>query len=89
MSRSWGTRSGTVLASAARGSKLLGARRLYAGMIAGESAQARLDAIAAAARDGVVALMCFEASQEACHRYVVLQELQHRLELASAGRAEG
>jgi uncharacterized protein (DUF488 family) len=58
------------------------ARGFYSCMIAGESAQARLGEIASAARTGGVAVMCFESDQEACHRYVVLQELQRRLDLA-------
>lgn len=60
------------------------ARHFYSCMIASESAQSRLDEILKASRDGAVALMCFEANEQACHRYVVLRELQRRLELSGA-----
>jgi len=55
------------------------ARARFKGMIGGEAPEARLDEIAAAARDGLVAVMCFEADERACHRYVVIQELHRRL----------
>ena len=59
--------------------EVLEARARFAGMIGGGTASARLDEIAAAARDEVMAVMCFEADERACHRYVVLQELRRRL----------
>lgn len=60
------------------------ARARFASMIGGEAARTRLEEIAAAARDGVVAVMCVEADERACHRYVVLQELYRRLDLCEA-----
>lgn len=60
------------------------ARVRFAGMIGGEGANTRLEEIAAAARDGVVAVMCVEADERACHRYVILQELRRRLDLCEA-----
>jgi len=45
---------------------------------------ARLEEIAAAARESVVAVMCVEADERCCHRYVVLQELHRRLDLCAA-----
>lgn len=60
--------------------ELVAARERFAGMIGGEAGM-RLDEIAAAAAGGVVAVMCFEADERACHRYVVLDELRRRLAL--------
>lgn len=60
------------------------ARARFAGMIGGETAGARLEEIAAAARESVVAVMCVEADERFCHRYVVLQELHRRLDLCAA-----
>jgi|HubBroStandDraft_5_1064220.scaffolds.fasta_scaffold104002_2 uncharacterized protein (DUF488 family) len=60
------------------------ARARFAGMIGGETADTRLEEIAAAAREGVVAVMCVEADERCCHRYVVLQELHRRLDLCAA-----
>jgi uncharacterized protein (DUF488 family) len=59
------------------------ARHLYAGMITGETAQERLEEITSAAADSAVAVMCVEADEETCHRYVLLRELHRRLELTS------
>jgi len=60
------------------------ARARFTGMIGGETADTRLEEIAAAARVGVVAVMCVEADERNCHRYVVLQELHRRLDLCAA-----
>ena len=60
------------------------ARARFAGMIGSEVAGTRLEEIAAAAREGVVAVMCVEADECACHRYVILQKLHRRLELCAA-----
>ena len=60
------------------------ARARFAGMIGGEAANARLEEIATAARDSVVAVMCVEADERTCHRYVILQELRRRLDLCEA-----
>jgi uncharacterized protein (DUF488 family) len=59
------------------------ARARFKGMIGGEAPGARLDEITSTARHGVVALMCFEADERACHRYVVIQELLRHPELCS------
>lgn len=53
-------------------------------MIGGETPEAELDKIAVAAQDMIVAVMCFEADELACHRYVVIQELRRRLALCGA-----
>lgn len=63
------------------GAEVRAARARFAGMIGGEAANTRLEEIAVAARDNVVAVMCVEADERACHRYVVLQELRRRLNL--------
>lgn len=60
------------------------ARDRFAGMIGSEAANTRLEEIAAAARDDVVAVMCVEADERTCHRYVILQELRRRLDLCEA-----
>jgi uncharacterized protein (DUF488 family) len=60
------------------------ARARFAGMIGGEAANARLEEIVVAARGGVVAVMCVEADERTCHRYVILQELRRRLDLCEA-----
>ena len=60
------------------------ARARFADMIGSDAAATRLEEIAAAASDGVVAVMCVEADERACHRYVILQELHHRLDLCAA-----
>lgn len=60
------------------------ARARFKGMIGGEAPEARLDEMAAAAREGLVAVMCFEADERACHRYVVIQELRRRLGVCQA-----
>ena len=60
------------------------ARARFKGMIGGETPEAELDKIAVAAQDMIVAVMCFEADELACHRYVVIQELRRRLALCGA-----
>jgi uncharacterized protein (DUF488 family) len=60
------------------------ARVVYETMMARDVAQARLGEIADAAREGRIAVMCFEADVEACHRYVVLRELRRRTDLCGA-----
>jgi uncharacterized protein (DUF488 family) len=54
------------------------ARARFKGLMNREASDARLDEIAVAAQAGVVAVMCFEADERACHRYVVIQELLRR-----------
>lgn len=60
------------------------ARARFGSMICARPAQTRIEEIADAACDGVVAVMCVEADDRACHRYVVLREVHHRLELHHA-----
>jgi len=67
--------------------EVLAARERFALMIANETAGMRLDEIADAAITGAVAVMCFEADERACHRYVVLNELHRRLALCRASAA--
>jgi len=62
------------------------ARWLYSAMLSQQPAQSRLEEIAGAARNGRIAVMCVEADEEACHRYVVLRELERLLELTGAAR---
>lgn len=59
--------------------EVLAARERFARMIGGETAEMRLHEIADAAMEGVVAVMCFEADERACHRYVVVNEVHRRL----------
>ena len=47
-------------------------------MLACEAASTALRQIAEAAASGVVAVMCVEADDRSCHRYVILREV-HRL----------
>lgn len=58
---------------------VLAARERFACMIGSEVAEMRLDEITDAAMAGVVAVMCYEADERACHRYVVLNEVHRRL----------
>jgi uncharacterized protein (DUF488 family) len=60
--------------------EVLAARERFSRMLDNEIGARRLDEIANAAAGGVVAVMCFEADEHACHRYVVLAELRRRLE---------
>lgn len=62
------------------------ARWLFSAMLSQQAAQSRLEEIASSARDTLVAVMCVEADEEACHRYVILRELERRLELADVVR---
>lgn len=60
------------------------ARDRFTRLIDSKTANTRLEEIAAVARDGVVAVMCVEADDRTCHRYVILQELHRRLALCEA-----
>lgn len=60
------------------------ARARFVDMVTGDPAATRLDEIAAAAQESVVAVMCVEADERACHRYVVLREVHRRLALCGA-----
>lgn len=48
------------------------ARSQFSRMLAGEAAADRIARIAQAAASGVVAVLCFEADDWRCHRYVIL-----------------
>ena len=77
----WGIRAGIGPDLAVPAAEIRVARARFAGMIGGEAASKRLEEIADAARDDVVAVMCVEADERACHRYVIIQELCRRLDL--------
>jgi len=55
------------------------ARERYARLLAGAEASDAVDALAEAATREQVAVLCFEAEHERCHRDVVLAEAQRRL----------
>ncbi|XVV00187.1 DUF488 family protein [Actinosynnema sp. CA-248983] len=59
------------------------ARGRYAELLDVEAADGALDRLTALARECRVAVMCFEADEERCHRHVVLQAVRARLELVS------
>jgi uncharacterized protein (DUF488 family) len=52
------------------------ARARFSDLAAGAAAAARIEEIAAAASAGVVAVMCVEADDARCHRYVVLARVR-------------
>jgi uncharacterized protein (DUF488 family) len=52
------------------------ARERFGGMLAREEASGALRQVADAAAGGVVAVMCVEADDRACHRYVILSEVR-------------
>lgn len=62
----------------------LEARGRFAAMIATEASGRRISQIADASLAALVAVMCFEADERACHRYVVIREAQQRLALCEA-----
>ncbi|GAA0992940.1 hypothetical protein GCM10009555_082790 [Acrocarpospora macrocephala] len=62
--------------------ELANARETYAEGLRSPSASECLDRIAAAARLRSVALMCFEADEQRCHRDVVLNAVRDRLSFA-------
>jgi uncharacterized protein (DUF488 family) len=57
------------------------ARERFAEMIGSEASEKRVGEIADASLGGVVAVMCFEADERSCHRYVVIREAHRRLAL--------
>ncbi|MCP2259750.1 Protein of unknown function, DUF488 [Streptoalloteichus tenebrarius] len=59
--------------------ELFEARERYGQLIRTPEAGAALDELARLARNGLVAVMCFEADERRCHRDVVLGELHQRL----------
>lgn len=62
------------------GQALAEARGRYADLLDEEAADTALDRLAALAADRRVAVMCFEADEERCHRHVVLEEVRARIE---------
>jgi uncharacterized protein (DUF488 family) len=58
------------------------ARGRYAELLGLEDAGTALDRLAALAGERRVAVMCFEADEERCHRQVVLRAVRARLDLA-------
>lgn len=58
---------------------LAAAREAYRRLIESEAASSRLDAIAAAASAAVVAVLCVEADERRCHRYVLIEEVRRRM----------
>lgn len=55
------------------------ARDRYAALLRQPDASRALDAVAAAGRRELVAVLCFEADESRCHRDVVLREVGRRL----------
>ncbi|MFD7655237.1 DUF488 family protein [Actinosynnema sp. NPDC059797] len=65
------------------GAALSQARGRYAELLDVEAADGALDRLTVLARQRRVAVMCFEADEERCHRHVVLQAIRARLDLVS------
>jgi uncharacterized protein (DUF488 family) len=63
------------------------ARARYRELLHRPEANAALNAIADAARQERVAVLCFEADEHRCHRDVVLDEAQQKIATAAAGGA--
>lgn len=63
--------------------QVLAARKNYELLLGSPTAQDALGRLAEAGSAGRVAVMCFEADQERCHRHVVLEQLHRRLGLMS------
>lgn len=55
------------------------ARAIYAQLLRQPAADQALDEVAAAGLRERVAVMCFEADEDCCHRQVVIQEVHRRL----------
>ncbi|GIF08903.1 DUF488 domain-containing protein [Actinoplanes siamensis] len=62
------------------------ARAYYAELLREPQADQALQAVAAAGRQERVAVLCFEADEDRCHRQVVIQEVQRRLGLGTDTR---
>ncbi|GAA0366065.1 DUF488 domain-containing protein [Actinoallomurus spadix] len=60
-------------------SELSAARAIFADQISAPICLAQLDEIAKSAATGLAAVVCFEADERRCHRYVVLDRLRTRL----------
>jgi len=57
------------------------ARGFYSELLREPAAEQALEDVAAAGRHERVAVLCFEADEDRCHRQVVIQEVQRRLDL--------
>ncbi|WP_246607405.1 DUF488 domain-containing protein [Paractinoplanes toevensis] len=73
---------------ASEGLQRADARRRYVGLLGGVEASGALDALTEAGRLERVAVLCFEAEQDRCHRDVVLAQAQRRLTGGPAPNAE-
>ncbi len=58
--------------------ELTRARSIYRTLLDRPEADRALDDLAASGRTELVALLCFEADQQRCHRDVILQEVRRR-----------
>jgi uncharacterized protein (DUF488 family) len=58
--------------------EVMAARARFGRVIANDAAETRIGSIVSAARSGVVAVMCVEADDRACHRQVVLSQVHGR-----------
>ena len=77
---SLGNPKGNRAGFAGTADQLESARDTFAGLVADNPAsQEALDELAGLARQSRVAVMCFEADGQRCHRHVVLTELERRM----------
>jgi uncharacterized protein (DUF488 family) len=58
-------------------------RARYRALLEEAAAQQALAELDELRRNHVTAVLCFERDEEACHRHVILRELDHRVRLAS------
>lgn len=58
--------------------ELATARNVFAQWIQQPAAESALDSIASLSQRARVALLCFEADEERCHRHVVLEQVEQR-----------
>jgi uncharacterized protein (DUF488 family) len=65
--------------------ELRSARATFAGRLDTAPGAAALDRILELATAGPISLLCFEADEQRCHRYVVLERLRDRRQLALTG----
>jgi uncharacterized protein (DUF488 family) len=66
--------------------ELQAARDAFIALLANPHAHGAIDALAKAAERERVALLCFEADQQRCHRDVVMDEVARRTTAASGSR---
>ncbi|MEU6429770.1 DUF488 domain-containing protein [Microbispora sp. NPDC046973] len=70
----------------AEGIELAEAMASYAEEISSPEAGEAIDDIVIMAQKGLTGVLCFEASERRCHRQVVLEQVNSRLDLLSAPR---